>query len=130
MNDEPIRCPQCDAGPGRQTVIYDHNYGLPFATGKAECEVCRCVYDVKRVTFHLRDYLVPRGKYPYKDLAPEMERALATGKEVSLISVPGFLMASGHPSLIEQGCPWSDGTSWYATAQDCIDKRNRIQGDS
>jgi hypothetical protein len=59
---------------------------------------------VTEVVFHLGDYLSPRGFYPYANLAPDMERALAQGKRVFLLSVPGFMMVSGWPGIKK---PWS-----------------------
>jgi hypothetical protein len=75
-------------------------------------------------TFHLRDYLSPGGRYPYDKLAPDMERALAAGNEVSLLSVPGFLMVRGDPSLADEGLkPWTDNRHallFYPTARMAI----------
>ena len=77
-------------------------------------------------TFRLRDYLVPGGRYPYEQLAGDMEMVFLKGFNVSLLSVPGFLMVLG----LQQGGkepwdvkkPWSraDGRKRYARAADAI----------
>lgn len=59
--------------------------------------------DRESATFHLRDYLTPGGVYPYNELAPDLEAALAQGRKVYLISVPGFMMVSGYPGHAK---PW------------------------
>jgi hypothetical protein len=48
-------------------------------------------------TFHLKPYLGPHNRYPYHELAGDLEMALSLGHTVSLLSVPGFLMLSGFP---------------------------------
>lgn len=77
--------------------------------------------------FRLADYLQPRGRYPYAQLAPDLEAALAAGETVYLWSVPGFFMLSGHPNMTEHGIPWSDGRDNYATAADCLAGRNPVE---
>lgn len=42
---EPVHCPGCGAGPGRQAPLYaGHGEGAPFATGSFRCEICECLY--------------------------------------------------------------------------------------
>ncbi len=80
---------------------------------------------VKR--FELRDYLQPGGIYPYKQLPEDMEHYLKQGYTVYVYSVPGFMMAAGHPNLVESSYPWSDGHELsYKTAKDCIDLKNGL----
>jgi len=75
--------------------------------------------------FRLRDYLSPGGRYPYADLAGDLEAALADGFTVYLFSVPGFMMLAGHPS--EPGCedlePWhvtDAGDEYHKTAAEAL----------
>ncbi len=76
--------------------------------------------------FSLREYLGPNGKYPYDDLAQDLEDALADGKKVYLISVPGFMMVAGHPDLLslEDPKPWHicDRTKggYFGTAREAL----------
>lgn len=80
-----------------------------------------------RIEIRLADYLLPNGKYPYKQLAEDMKSALAKGKTVWLISVPGFLMGIGHPDL--QTYPWSrfsGTTEYYKTPEDLLAMRDGI----
>jgi hypothetical protein len=43
--DEPVRCPQCGAGPGRQEPVYaGHGDGWPYATGMFCCHRCGETY--------------------------------------------------------------------------------------
>lgn len=73
------------------------------------------------VELRLRDYLQPGGKYPYNKLFEDMEAALAAGNRVVVISVPGFVMASGNPGYLR---PWNDNERTYKSAKDCVNKRN------
>ena len=42
---EPVHCPNCGAGPGRQAPVYaGHGEGQPYATGAFRCEVCLANY--------------------------------------------------------------------------------------
>lgn len=80
-----------------------------------------------KVDFKLADYLSPRGKYPYSQLATDLETALASGNTVYLWSVPGFFMLSGHPDPNNYGKkwrPWSDGELDYRTAKDALNGKN------
>lgn len=78
------------------------------------------------VTIYLRDYLSPGGRKPYASLASDMQAALSAGKEVCLISVPGFLMVRGDPQSLREGYwPWSDcaglgRTRYYVCASDAV----------
>ncbi len=69
----------------------------------------------------LRDYLRPGGIHPYDSLVPHLEAHLKAGRTVYLWSVAGHFVLAGHPSIDR---PWSDGTLWYKSAQDCLDRRN------
>jgi hypothetical protein len=64
----------------------------------------RCELKDGEAVFRLRDYLVPGGRYPYSELAADLEEALAAGNTVYLYSVPGFMMLAGHPD--GEGEPW------------------------
>lgn len=69
--------------------------------------------------FWLREYLVPGGKYPYSELAEDMEQALQIVDKVYLWSVPGFLMVSGY-----QGgeFPWHsiNADTWHKSAKEAL----------
>ena len=78
-------------------------------------------------TFRLRDYLVPGGRYPYEQLAGDMEMAFLKGFNVSLLSVPEFLMVLGLQHANKK--PWDVKKPWctegmrrkrYARAADAI----------
>lgn len=72
--------------------------------------------------FQLRDFLSPGGRYKYDDLPKWMEQARNDGRDVYLMSVPGFLMVSGHPGSSKK--PWSDADSFrprrFRTAREAI----------
>lgn len=70
------------------------------------------------MSFRLRDYLGPDGRYPYARLEGDLEQALRQGFTVYLWSVPGFFMLSGHP--MEDGKPWSNGHKYFATAKQAL----------
>lgn len=53
--------------------------------------------DGKTVTMYLRDYLQPGGIFQYSKLPEHMQDFYDHGLTVHLVSVPGFLMASGYP---------------------------------
>lgn len=92
---------------------------------------------MKTIELRLADYLIPNGKYPYEKLFEDMENGIAQGATVHVISVPGFMMAIGHPTpddsfFIRDGIkyPWSDCTTahcYYSTAKDCIRLENGIE---
>lgn len=78
-------------------------------------------------TFRLRDYLVPGGKYPYSDLAKNLEDARKQGHIVYLYSVPGFMIVSGYPDVEgeDNSLPWHDCDEpsehgYYATAKEAL----------
>lgn len=75
---------------------------------------------MQKTEINLRDYLSPGGRYPYAQLTVDMERQLAAGVRVLVISVSGTIMAFGHPG---DSRPWSDGERSYKTAKDCIDRK-------
>lgn len=80
---------------------------------------------MKDCDIELRDYLSPGGKYPYNQLFRDMQAAFDAGRAVYVWSVPGFMIAAGHPDDTS-GYPWSDGRGgWYATPRDCINMENR-----
>lgn len=72
--------------------------------------------------FELKDYLSPRGKYPYEDLAKDMESALQDGHFVYLWSVPGFLIVSGFPGAGEKCWSSLNGfhDKYFETAAEAI----------
>jgi hypothetical protein len=69
---------------------------------------CSVNHEKKQADFRLRDYLSPGGRYPYDDLASDLEAALAQGYTVYLFSVPGFMMLAGHPDALQDAdpAPW------------------------
>lgn len=80
-------------------------------------------HDKKEATLYLRDYLMPGGLYPYDCLPQHCEHWLAQGYEVCVISVPGFLMFSGHPGYKK---PWGSLSmgkfKQYKTAYEALHK--------
>jgi hypothetical protein len=66
----------------------------------------------RRVWFSLRDYLKPGGRYPYEELAEDLEASVAAGYKTYLRSVPGFMMLAGYPE------PDGDGNRWHKTDTD------------
>lgn len=76
----------------------------------------------KEVTLYLRDYLGPQELYPYDDLSIHCEKYLSQGYDVSVISVPGFLMIHGTRKYGDR--PWSKTDNYkfktYKTARDAL----------
>lgn len=72
--------------------------------------------------FYLRDYLQPRGKFPYEQLPRDLEAELAAGKTVYLFGSAGSLVLAGHPGMKK---PWHDaiGDRWYPTARQALGLR-------
>lgn len=72
--------------------------------------------------FHLKDYLGPNEKYPYKQLFGDLESARACGNNVSLISVPGFVILNGFADLDEKEnrAPWFAYGEAYESAREAL----------
>jgi len=73
-------------------------------------------------TFWLKDYTGPRSKYPYAELAGDLEACLAAGEDVYCLDVPRL----SHIVCATQGLkiyerPWSDsGLRFYTSAADAL----------
>ncbi len=78
---------------------------------------------MKEVTFHLRDYLVPNGKYPYSQLATDMTKVHKDGNKCFLISVPGLLIGTNYPDVDDYQWSDCDGTV-YLSASDLLAHKN------
>lgn len=74
----------------------------------------------KTADFHVRHYL---PGYAAK-LTSDLEVALGQGQNVYLWEMPRTLLLFGHGALVPEGYPWSDGQSWYQSAQDALKKHN------
>ncbi len=80
-------------------------------------------YDL--AVFRLRDYLSPGGKYPYDDLAPDLESAFSAGYVVYLFDVPGNMMVTGYPLEEDDDDyrPWANmdcRDMYYGTAKEAL----------
>lgn len=92
------------------------------------------------VEIRLIDYLGPNGKHPYERLFTDMESALDAGNRVHVVSVPGFMIAIGHPkadgiAFTKDGKDyhWTDCTTehlYYTSAEDVIRRQNGFDFDS
>lgn len=72
------------------------------------------------VNVYLADYLKPRGIYLYASLAPQMEAYHKEGKQVMLIGVPGYILATNYPGATD-GKVWSNlRGDFFATAEDLL----------
>lgn len=72
-------------------------------------------------TIHLRDYLSPGGRYPYAKLSVDMGLALENGKDVVVLSVPGFLMVRGSADLAKEGRrAWCADGKYYVTPYEAL----------
>ena len=82
--------------------------------------------DKPEADFRLRDYLGPGGRYPYKDLAADLEAAKAAGYVVYVFNVAGFMMLAGHPPdptyILPDLTPWHtiDTDEYFATAREAL----------
>jgi len=126
-SEKMYRCPECGFMVPSGKVVTQRVEVEVEPDGGVEVEVTNAALRRVARNFHnvyLRDYLQPGGKHPYKALPRHLEDIRRAGKDVSLISVPGFLMLSGFADDEELGGrPWLKDGKWYENAKDALNER-------
>lgn len=90
-----------------------------FISNPTQRFLARARLEGSDATFKLRDYLSPGGRFPYEELASDMETAWLKGYSVYLYSVPDFLMVSaGHYG--KQNKPWCIDAAYGRKRMKCF----------
>ena len=84
----------------------------------------RGAFDNGGRTFHIKDYLGPRGRYPYDDLPGDLDACFLAGESVYVLDVPRLdFEIIGSQIFREAGYerPWQRSNKlYYQTAWDAV----------